>query len=238
MENKMKVEIWSDIVCPFCYIGKRKFEAAMKDFPNRENITIEWKSYQLSPDMKTDPTKNIHQHLAEHKGISVDEAKSMNNYVSDMARQVGLTYNFDHTIPANTKKAHQFLHFAKNHGKQNEAGELLFNAYFIGGKNIDDINELLALSEQLSLNQEDLKRALEKNEFETAVEEDIYEAFQIGVKGVPFFVFNRKYAISGAQDKSVFAQTIETAFNEWKGENQSELKVLEGETCDINGHCN
>src|SRR5690606_34803377 len=119
-----------DIMCPFCYIGKRKFETALNQFPQKDRIEIEWKSFQLSPDMKTDPSKSIHEFLAEHKGFSVEQAKQMNDQVTLMAQQVGLTYRFDISVVANSFNAHRFLHFAKQYGKQNEAEELLFRSYF------------------------------------------------------------------------------------------------------------
>jgi protein disulfide-isomerase len=238
MKNKMKVEIWSDIMCPFCYIGKRKFEAALAQFADKDNVELEWKSYQLSPDIATDPGKNIHQYLAEHKGISLQQATAMNTQVAAMAKQVGLEYDFDRAIPANTMKSHQFAHFAKQYGKQNEAEEILFRSYFTDGKNIDDVNTLLQLGNEIGLNTSELKAALENGDFEDEVRADIYEAFQIGVRGVPFFVFDRKYAVSGAQDSRAFLQTLETAFDEWSKANKTiKLEVMEGQSCDINGNC-
>jgi predicted DsbA family dithiol-disulfide isomerase len=210
----MKVEIWSDVVCPFCYIGKRKFESALEKFPHKDEIEIEWKSYQLSPKMKTEPSKNVHQYLAEHKGISLDEAKAMNEEVTRMAAENGLTYNFDKTIVANSFTAHRFSHFAKQYAKQNEAEELLFRAYFTEGKNIDDIDTLAALGTQLGLTASTVKETLKTTMFSDDVHMDIYEASQVGAQGVPFFVFDNKYAISGAQDSSLFLQTLEKAFAE------------------------
>ena len=120
-KHTLQIEIWSDIMCPFCYIGKRKFEAALSQFEGKDDIEIIWKSYQLSPDMLTDASKNINQYLSEHKGISIQEAERMNAYVTDMAAKEGLTYNFDKTVVANSFKAHQFAHFAKQYSKQDEA---------------------------------------------------------------------------------------------------------------------
>lgn len=134
----MKVEIWSDVVCPFCYIGKRQFEGALNQFANNNNIEIEWKSFQLSPDMKTEPGKNLNRFLAEHKGIGSEQAAALNQQVTAMAAQEGLTYNLDNAVVANTLNTHRFLHFAKQHGKQNEAEEALFRAYFTNGKNISN----------------------------------------------------------------------------------------------------
>ncbi len=215
----MKVEIWSDVMCPFCYIGKRKFEAAMAEFPDRDKIEVVWKSFQLSPDMKTDPATNINQYLAEHKGISLDEAKRLNDYVTQMAAQVGLTYNFDKAVAANSFNAHRFTHFAKRSGKQNEAEEKLFNAYFTGGKNIDDFETLISLGKEIGLDTEKLRSVLESGGYADEVRRDIYEAQQVGARGVPFFVFNNKYAVSGAQESRVFLQALETSFSGWQDEN-------------------
>jgi predicted DsbA family dithiol-disulfide isomerase len=209
----MKIEIWSDVMCPFCYIGKRKFEVALAQFEHKENVEIEWKSFLLSPEMQTDPNKNIHQFLAEHKGVSLEQATGMNDNVAHIAAQVGLQYNFDQTIPANSFNAHRFLHFAKKHGKQNEAEELLFKSYFTDGKNIDDAPTLLALANSLGLDADALTAAMGKGEFTDDVIADIQEAQALGVRGVPFFVFDRKYAVSGAQEPAVFLETLETAFN-------------------------
>lgn len=212
----MKVEIWSDVMCPFCYIGKRRFEKALEAFPYKNDIKIEWKSYQLSPNMKTDTNKNINQFLAEHKGISIEEAQNMNNYVTDMAAKEGLVYNFDTAIVANSSNAHRFTHFAKKQGKQIEAEEMLFKAYFTDGKNIDDYSILIDLGSTIGLEASALNAALENNDYADDVKSDISEAHAIGVRGVPFFVFNRKYAISGAQETNTFLQALEQSYSEWK----------------------
>nr|WP_322623368.1 DsbA family oxidoreductase [uncultured Flavobacterium sp.] len=233
----MKVEIWSDIMCPFCYIGKRRFEESLAQFGNSQNIEIEWKSFLLSPDMKTDPSKSIHQFLAEHKGVSLEEAKSMNQYVTDMAASVGLKYDFDKTVPANSFNAHRFLHFTKQYGKQNEAEELLFKAYFTEGKNIDDAETLIALAQELGLDVAKLTQAMGSEAYVNEVVADIEEAQHIGVRGVPFFVFDRKYAVSGAQTPEVFLQTLEKSFEEWQVANPK-LTIIEGDSCSVDGECN
>lgn len=207
-------------MCPFCYIGKRKFEAALGEFPGREKVQVVWKSFQLSPDMKTEPGKSIHQYLAEHKGISLNEAREMNRYVSQMAAQVGLAYNFDKAVVSNSFNAHRFTHFAKQQGKQGEAEERLFQAYFTEGKNIDDYKTLMALGAAIGLDTETLKGALESGAYADDVRQDIYEAQQVGARGVPFFVFNNKYAVSGAQESTVFTEVLTTAFLDWNGEVQ------------------
>ncbi len=236
--TKLKVEIWSDVMCPFCYIGKRKFEAALNQFSEKEYIQLIWKSFQLSPDMKTDPSKNINQFLAIHKGITLQEAKAMNDRVTQMAAQVGLVYHFDKAIVANSFNAHRFSHFAKQHGKQNEAEEQLFKAYFTDGQNTDDFSTLIQLGAEIGLDTIALKTALENNMYADEVKADIYEAQQVGVRGVPFFVFDRKYAVSGAQETQVFLQTLEKSYSEWRKEHPvTMLDVTEGQTCTPDKEC-
>jgi predicted DsbA family dithiol-disulfide isomerase len=232
LKNKMKVEIWSDVMCPFCYIGKRKFEAALTQFPDKQNVELIWKSFQLAPDMKTDSSKNINQYLAIHKGIALQEAKAMNDRVTQMAAKVGLVYNFYKAIVANSFNAHRFSHFAKQNNKQDEAEEQLFKAYFTDGKNTDDFTTLIQLASEIGLDTTALKTALETNMYAEEVKADIYEALQVGVRGVPFFVFDRKYAVSGAQETQVFLQTLEKSYTEWRKEHPlTTLDITEGKTC-------
>jgi predicted DsbA family dithiol-disulfide isomerase len=236
--QKMSIEVWSDVMCPFCYIGKRKFEQALEQFPDKNHVQLIWKSFQLSPDMKTDLTQSTHQYLAKHKGISVAEAKQMGDYVTQVAAQVGLKFDFDKAVVANSFRAHQFTHFAKKYGKQNEAEELLFRSYFTDGKNIDDLATLLELGAAIGLNTETLETALANGTYAAAVKADIAESQQIGVRGVPFFVFNRKYAVSGAQESQVFLQTLEKSFGEWRKQNPAPtLEVIEGQVCTPDGVC-
>lgn len=216
MENTMKVEIWSDVMCPFCYIGKRKFEAALEQFPDKDKVQLIWKSFQLAPELVTQPDKSLHQFLSEHKGISLEQAKGMNDHVSQLAKQVGLVYNFDSSIVANSFNAHRFTHFAKQYSKQNEAEESLFRSYFTDGKNIDDYPTLIQLGSEIGLDPVALKAALENGSYADEVRIDIYEAQQVGVRGVPFFVFNRKYAVSGAQETPVFLETLQNSYAEWQ----------------------
>ena len=213
-KSKIEVEIWSDLMCPFCYIGKRKFETALAIFEHKQDVEVVWKSFQLSPDLVTQPHKNNYQFLAEHKGISIEEAKGMADYVTEVAKKVGLVYNFETAVVANSFKAHRFLHFTKIYGNQNEAEELLFKAYFTDGQNTDDTIVLLEIGKTLGLDIIMLKNALETNAFAEEVKADIQEAQQVGVRGVPFFVFNRKFAVSGAQESDVFLQTLQKSYQQ------------------------
>ncbi len=219
-------------MCPFCYIGKRRFESALAQFPGRGDVHVTWKSFQLAPGMVTDPSTNIHQYLAAHKGISLEEARELNDYVTGMAAEVGLEYNFDKSVVANSFHAHRFLHFAKKEGKQEEAEEALFHAYFTDGLNIDDFTVLIQLGISIGLDAGELKPALENGLYAEDVRRDLYEARQVGVKGVPFFLFDEKYAIQGAQDGSVFQETLEKAHSGWLKETAgTNREVTPGQSC-------
>ena len=233
----MVVEIWSDVMCPFCYIGKRKFEKALSTFKDAEHIDIIWKSFQLAPEMQTTPDKNIHEFLAEHKGISLAEAKGMNNQVAARAQDVGLTFNFDNTVPANSFMAHRFSHLAKKHGLQDLAEEALFKAYFTDGKNTDDLDTLIALGQTIGLDPDEIKTVLESDQYANEVRHDIFEAQQIGVRGVPFFVFDRKLAVSGAQESSAFTEVLEKTFTEWQHDNPTDLDIIAGQSCEPGKDC-
>ncbi len=229
---KMEVEIWSDVMCPFCYIGKRRFESALALFPGRGDVHLTWKSFQLAPDMVTDPASNIHQYLAAHKGISLEEARELNEYVTGMAAEAGLEYNFDKSVVANSFHAHRFLHFAKMHGKQDEAEETLFRAYFTDGLNIDDYPALIQLGTSIGLDAGDLKAMLENGLYAEDVKRDLYEARQVGVTGVPFFLFDEKYTVQGAQDSGVFQETFEKAYSGWLNKTTGiNREVIQGPSC-------
>jgi predicted DsbA family dithiol-disulfide isomerase len=234
----MKVEIWSDVMCPFCYIGKRRFEQALQGFAHKEDIEVEWKSFQLNPNMVTNPAISIDQYLADVKGFSIDHAKQLNNHVTQMAAEVGLTYNFDKAVVANSFNAHRYSHLAKKHGKGIEAEEQLFKAYFTDGKNIDNLDTLVELSTAIGLDTEEVRQTLEGAAFADDVKHDIAEAKYLGIQGVPFFVMNNKYGVSGAQAVPVFEQTLQKAYTEWQQENpKPKLEIIEGESCALDGDC-
>jgi protein disulfide-isomerase len=204
----MKIEIWSDIMCPFCYIGKRHLEEALAEFPDLA-VQIEWKSFQLDPSITPQPGKNVYAYLAERKGMSLAESRSMHKNVSDTAAAVGLRYDFDNAIIANSLRAHQLIQLAKTKGQGDVMEEVFFSAYFCEGEDLNDDNTLMRLGIKAGLNPLDIRETLVENSFSAAINNDIYEAQQIGVRGVPFFVFDRKYAISGAQPVAAFIETIQ-----------------------------
>ena len=237
--TKMKVEIWSDIMCPFCYIGKRHFEKALQQFPDSNKVEIEWKSFQLDPTIPENlPQTNVYEYLAQRKGMSVEQSKQMHGNVVAMAKNAGLNYNFDIAVVANSFKAHQLIQLAKSKGLGDQAEEQLFKAYFTEGKNFGDMSTLVELGKSIGLNEDEIHTAFTDPVFESKVKADIHEAQQIGVSGVPFFVFDRKYAISGAQPAEAFVQALEQSVSEWSEKNPSPLiNLQDGNSCDIDGNC-
>ncbi len=211
--NKMKIEIWSDIVCPFCYIGKRHFESALKSFAHADEIEIEWKSYQLDPEMpKQTKKQNVYEYLAERKGISVENSKALHDNVENMAKVAGLNYHFDKAVVANSFDAHRLIQLAKTKGLGDAAEEALFYAYFCAGKDIADKESLLAIGKEIGLEENAVKDMLNSDQFSEQVDQDIYESQQVGLGGVPHFVIDDRFSISGAQPVSVFLNALEKAY--------------------------
>lgn len=204
----MKIEIWSDIMCPFCYIGKRQLEKALDEFPNDE-FEIEWKSFQLDPSITPQSGKDVYTFLAERKGISIEQSVEMHKGVVERAKSVGLDYHFDKVIISNSLKAHRIIQLAKTKKAGDEMEEIFFKAYFTEGRDLNDDSTLIELASQAGLNSADVQKIVQNEDlYLIEVKADIDEAREIGVQGVPFFVFDRKYAISGAQPLETFVQTI------------------------------
>jgi predicted DsbA family dithiol-disulfide isomerase len=230
----MKVEIWSDVVCPFCYVGKRKFEKALGEFAHHGDVQIEWKSFQLTPDFVPVPGENIHASLAKKKGVPEAEGRRMNDYMTQVAKEVGLDYQFDKAIPANTFLAHQLIHFGAHQGKQDAMKERLFAAYYLEGQDLNSLDTLASLAAEIGLDAAAARQALEAGTYANEVRRDEYEAQQIGVRGVPFFVFEDKYAVSGAQPSEVFAEVLDKVWAEAHPKAQPTM-LADGPACGPDG---
>ena len=231
----MKVEIWSDVVCPFCYIGKRKFERALGEFSHRDDVQIEWKSFQLTPDFVPVPGESIHASLAKKKGVSEVEGRRMNDYMTQVAKEVGLDYQFEKAIPANTFLAHQLIHFAAHHGQQDAMKERLFAAYYLEGQDLNALDTLVSQAASIGLDAEAARQALLAGTYANEVRRDEYEAQQIGVRGVPFFVFEDKYAVSGAQPSEVFAEVLGKVWEEGHPAKPQPTVLADGPACGPEG---
>jgi len=207
VSEAIKVDIWSDVQCPWCYIGKRRFEAAVAAFPGRVDIT--YHSFELAPDTPLDYEGTPVDYLSERKGVSREQAEGMIAHVTGIAASVGLRYDYAHMHQTNTVKAHELLHYAKAHGRQLEMKEALLKAYFIDGRHLGRVDELAAIAEGLGFDREDVIRALESEEHLAQVKADVAQAAAYGINGVPFFVFEDAYGVSGAQETALFSQVLE-----------------------------
>ncbi|MFC3561356.1 DsbA family oxidoreductase [Pedobacter jamesrossensis] len=212
----MKVEIWSDVMCPFCYIGKRHFEQAIEKLPFKNEIEVDWKSYQLNPEYHNTNNETVYDYLSRSKGMPIEQAKQMTKQVSDMAANAGLTINFDTNIPANTFNAHRLIHLAAKHGLQDLAEEKFFEAHFVRSLNIGEESALLDIAVEIGLDKAEAVHVLKGNEFAEAVRYDIYESQNLGIRGVPYFVMDRKFGVSGAQPVQAFTDALTQSFTEWK----------------------
>ena len=203
-------------MCPFCYIGKRNFETALARFKDKEEVEIIWKSFQLDPTLPEVAQESQHDYLVKSKGMSPAQVGSMLENVTRMAKQAGLDYHLDLSIMVNSFRAHRLIQLAKNEGLGDEAEERLFRAYFTEGLNVADTDTLTRLGKEIGLEGARVREALEDNLFAELIRNDIEEAQALGIRGVPFFVFDRKYGVSGAQPPEQFLQTLEKSFSEWK----------------------
>lgn len=234
----MKVEIWSDVMCPFCYIGKRNFETALAQFSDKSKIEIVWKSFQLDSAIPEVAKENQEDYLVKHKGMSREQVKGMTANITEMAKQVGLEYHLDKSVMVNSQKAHLLIQFAKTKKLDNEIEERLFRAFFTEGKNIADIKILTTLGQDIGLDKNELQTIFTDDKYKHQMAQDIQEARDIGVNGVPFFVFDRKYGISGAQPPQAFLETLSKSFTEWQNDNpEVKLETTLGQSCMPNGKC-
>ena len=215
--RKMTVEIWSDVICPFCYIGKRKFEHALAQLPQRGQVEVIWRSFQLQPDTQTDPSRNAVQNLAEKKGWTLEVTRQAIADVTARAKQVGLAFDYERTVVANTFDAHRLAHYAANQGQGDAMQERLFQAYFVDGQNIADHAALTTLAVDTGLAADEVRDVLIGDRFVADVHRDIDQAQRFGINAVPFFVFNHRYAVSGAQDSAIFVQALQQSLAEWTG---------------------
>ncbi|MTB89319.1 DsbA family oxidoreductase [Aeromicrobium senzhongii] len=203
----VKVDIWSDIACPWCFVGKRRFERAVADWDG--DVEVEFHSFELAPDTPVDFEGSEVDFLAHHKGMDPAQVAQMLQQMTVLAAEEGLSYDFDALRHTKTLLAHQALHFAKAHGRQSELKERLLSAYFEQGRHVGRIDELVELATEVGLDGEDLRRDLESGRYAADVDADIAQARAYGITGVPFFVFDGRLGVSGAQAPETFREVLE-----------------------------
>ena len=210
----MKVEVWSDVVCPWCYIGKRRLEAALAGWDHEGEVEVEYRSFELNPSAPPSEGRPLDQRLADKYGVSLEQAQAMNSRVTDAAAAEGLYYRLDIAQPANTFDAHRIIHLAASMGLRTEMKERLMAAYFSEGRAIGDRETLVDLAAEVGLDRERATAMMASDEFAGAVRAEEREASELGISGVPFFVIDRRYGVSGAQPSQLLRQALDRAWSE------------------------
>lgn len=215
----MQITIWSDFVCPFCFIGATHLDKALENFEHADEVTIEYKSYQLEPGAKYVPGRTYKEAMIERKGAAPEQIDQMFSQVTEMAANAGLDYDFDIMKLTDTFPAHRVFQYADEEGKGVEFFNKLYEAFFLNGKLISDASVLTRVASEIGINPNRVQEIVDNlKEYDKEVVMDIYEAQQVGVQGVPFFVFNNKYAVSGAQPVESFEQVLTQVYEEMKNE--------------------
>lgn len=212
----MVIEVWSDIACPFCYIGKRRLEAAIARFEHAEDVQVAWRSFQLQPDLRTDPSLRLNDYLAASKGLSAADVERMQAHVRTMGASEGIRFDFDRVVVANTFDAHRLIQYAQSVGLGGAMKSRLLEANFTDGANVADPRTLQRIADEVGLDSGTTRGLLAGDAYADEVRRDIAEARQQRITGVPFFVFDRTYAISGAQPPALFDQALRQAHGEWQ----------------------
>jgi predicted DsbA family dithiol-disulfide isomerase len=210
----MKIEIWSDILCPYCYIAKKQLEKALELVHFKTEINVVWKSFELNPDIQFDPAKSMKEYLSEVKHISIEEVARMQQKLIDQGSQLGINFQFDKAPVSNSHNAHKLLHWAQKQHKGSEIKEELFYQYFTEGKDIGDVNILIQIAKQhkLKFNTDTPEHLFYDESLTEEIIQDRYEAQQIGIRGVPFFIFNDHYTLSGAHPSDTLYKILETIY--------------------------
>ncbi|MBB2974501.1 putative DsbA family dithiol-disulfide isomerase [Microbacterium endophyticum] len=221
MTDAIKIDVWSDIACPWCYIGKKNLEKGLAEVASDEDaplVEVTYHSYELSPDTPVDFEGDEGDYLVQHKGISREQALEMADRVTDVAREAGLDYHFDILKHTNTVKAHELVHFAKEMGMQDAMKERLLSAHFVEGRHVGRVDDLVELAVEVGLDADATRDALVSEKYVEAVRADEDQARAYGINGVPFFVIDGKYGISGAQPPAAFSQIARQVWAEHKEE--------------------
>lgn len=210
----MKIEIWSDVVCPWCSIGKRRLEAALEGFGHRDDVEIVWRSFELDPNAPRRRDGDLVDHLARKYGMSREQALASRARITAVAAEAGLEFHLDHAQPGNTFDAHRLLHLAAVRGVQDAVKERLLTAYVGEGEAIGDPDALVRLVSEAGLDADEARRVLDGDEYADDVRADEREAAELGVTGVPFFVFDRTYAVSGAQPPELLLEVLDKSWTD------------------------
>lgn len=232
----MKVEIWSDVVCPWCYIGKRRFEAALARFEHRDDVQVTWRSFELDPSAQPSPDGAPYaERLGRKYGKSTAEAQQMLDSMTATAAGEGLDFHFEKAIHVNTFTAHQVIHLGEKHGVQGAVKERLMRAYFTEGADVSDVDTLVRLGAEAGLDADEVRAALADSRYADDVRADVTDGSAIGINGVPFFVIDRTYGVSGAQPADALLGVLQQAWAETHPLTMVNAGSSDGEACGPDG---
>lgn len=212
--ERLSIDIWSDVMCPWCYLGDTMLDQALQEFEHGDQVDVKYHSYQLMPELAPETDMNLNEMLVTERGYPREQAEAMNAEIAKRGDAIGLEFRFDRAVAANTRAAHRLLHFADEHGRQHELVIRLFKAFFTDGLRVGNHEVLADLAAEVGLDRDAALAALNSEQYEDAVTADIDLARQYGINGVPFFVIDGKYAISGAQPTETFRQALDTVWRE------------------------
>ena len=210
----MKITIWSDFVCPFCFIGQANLDAALEGFEHEDDVEIEYKSYLLMPDAEYQTGVSYYDFFADKFGVPIEKAKEQLKQQAETAKDSGVIMNHDIAKIANTFNGHRAFQYAKENGKGTEFFKRFYAAHFTDGEVLSDADTIVRISEEIGLNGEEVRGVVENEKNIDKIEQDIDQAQQLGVQGVPFFLVNDKYSISGAQPVELFQQALHQIWEE------------------------
>ena len=239
--EKMKIEVWSDIMCPYCYLGKLNYEKALEKFPHKDQVELEWKAFQLNPVMpgKGEGTPVV-EYLEKNAGFSEESTKQMLEQIGKLAKDCGVTSNLENSIAANTLDAHRLVKLASTKGLDSEVMLLLSKAYFEEAKDYSDHSVLKEIAASVGLDEKEVEDLLNSDLYAYEVVQDTQEAGNLGFDTVPTFLFNRKYALIGSQPESAFLKKLQKSFDKWQKDISNldvNIETIKGKACSADGTC-
>jgi len=238
--EKMKIEVWTDIMCPYCYIGKAHYEKALQQFEHADEVELEWKAFQLNPDL---PGKGqgyaVTDYLMNTMGLPEEKLNHMFNSVEKLAKDAGLNFNLPNAIAANSSDAHRLIKLAAKYGQDSKVLSILAKAYFEEAKDYSDHEFLINTGKEVGINEQEIRDMLDSDDYLYEIKQDIQEANNLGFDTVPTFLFDRKQAIVGSEPVDLFVKVLYKSYNNWQAaKNKTELiEIQKGQSCSIDGTC-
>ncbi|HBX44383.1 DsbA family oxidoreductase [Limibacterium fermenti] len=237
----MKIEVWTDIMCPYCYIGKKHYESALRKFDHAAEVVLEWKAFQLNPDL---PDKGqgypLTEYFTRNLGFSKDKMEGSFAHVEQLAKEAGIPFNLRNAVAANTRDAHRLIKLAATKGLETKVVSLLSKAYFEDAQDYSDRNVLLHIGKEAGLEEEPISRMLNSDDYRYEIKQDIQEAANLGFDTVPTFLFDRRQAIIGSEPEELFVKVLNNAYRDWKArveKEKEEIIITKGKACAADGSC-